>query len=102
MPACGPRHGSASGPVRPIFTNKDSRPSRGAKPREADDTRLPRERLHQAGLRGAERLRQDKPREVLVTRAMTIETRQAPGGRRRAKCPCFLFRAKEARADAEY
>ena len=29
LPACGPRHGSASWPVRPIFTNKLSRPSRG-------------------------------------------------------------------------
>ena len=37
MPAYGPRRGSASGPVWPIFINKHSRPSRGAKPREAND-----------------------------------------------------------------
>ena len=39
LPACGPRRGSTSGPVRPIFTSKHSRPSRGAKPHEADDTK---------------------------------------------------------------
>ena len=33
---------------------------------------------------------------------MTIDTRQAPGGRQRAQCPCFLFGAKEAGAGAEY
>ena len=30
------------GPAQPIFINASSRPSRGAKPREADDTRPPR------------------------------------------------------------
>ena len=39
LPACGPRRGSTSGPVLPIFTSKHSRPPRGAKPREADDTK---------------------------------------------------------------
>ena len=29
LPACGPRHGSTSGPVRPIFISKCSRPSQG-------------------------------------------------------------------------
>src|SRR3989337_3809010 len=33
---------------------------------------------------------------------MTNETRQAPGGRQRAQCPCFLFGAKGASAGAEY
>ena len=40
LPACGLRRGSRGGPVRPIFINSSSRPSRGAKPRGADDTRL--------------------------------------------------------------
>ena len=31
LPACGPRRGSTSGPVQPIFTNKHSRPSRGGR-----------------------------------------------------------------------
>ena len=29
LPACSPRHGSARGPVRPIFISKRPRPSRG-------------------------------------------------------------------------
>ena len=96
MPACGPRRASVSGPIRPIFTNKHSRPSRGAKPREADDARPPRERPHQAGSRGAESSRQGKPREV------SIKIRHTPGGRQRAQCPCFLFGAKEASAGEEF
>ena len=50
----------------------------------------------------AERSRQGVPREVLVTQAMTIETRRAPGGRRPTQCPCFLFGAKGASTDVEY
>ena len=84
MPACGPRHGSTNRPVRPIFTSKHSRPSRGAKPREADDTRPPQEWPSQAGSRGAEISRRGKPHEAFLTRAMTIETRRAPGGHQRA------------------
>ena len=38
------------------------------------------------------------PHEVLMTQAMTIETRRAPGGRRPAQCPCFPFGAKGASA----
>ena len=41
LPACGLRRGSRSGPVRPVFISKRSRPSRGAKPRGADDAELP-------------------------------------------------------------
>ena len=33
---------------------------------------------------------------------MTNEARQAPGGRQRAQCPCFLFGAKGASAGEEY
>ena len=50
--ACGLRHGSRSGPARPIFINSSSRPSRGAKPRGADDARPPQGRPHQEGSRG--------------------------------------------------
>ena len=39
LPACGPGRGSTNGLVRPIFISNHSRPSRGAKPREADDTK---------------------------------------------------------------
>ena len=59
--------------VRPIFINKAPKTlargqaSRGAKPREADDTRPPLERPSQAGSRGAEIPRQSGPHEALVT-----------------------------------
>ena len=46
-----------SGPVRPVFVNPSSRPSRGAKPRGADDARLPQGRPHQAGSRGGEEIK---------------------------------------------
>ena len=39
LPACGLRRGSTNGLVQPIFISNHSRPSRGAKPREADDTK---------------------------------------------------------------
>src|SRR4051812_223491 len=52
LPACGLRRGSKGGPARPIFINTDSRPSRGAKPREADNTELPQARPHQVGSQG--------------------------------------------------
>ena len=99
LPACGPRRGFASGPVRPIFTNKHSRPSRGAKPRGADDRKLPQEQPHQAGSRGGGEIKAGVPREVLVTQAMKIETRRVPtyvvssfplwckGGKRRRGVP---------------
>ena len=78
LPACGPQHGSTSGPVRPIFTSKHSRPSRGARPREAGDTRPPQGWPHRAGSRGAKRSRQGAPREVPVTQAMTTKARRVP------------------------
>ena len=49
FPACGPWRGFAGRPVRPIFINKELRPSRGVRPRKADDTRPPQEQPHQAG-----------------------------------------------------
>src|SRR4051812_37583396 len=52
LPACGLRRGSKGAPARPIFINTDPRPSRGAKPRGADDTELLQARPHQAGSRG--------------------------------------------------
>ena len=50
MPACGVAQ--AGGPARPIFINSSSRPSRGAKPRGADDRKLPQAQPRQAGSRG--------------------------------------------------
>ena len=39
LPACGPQCGFINGLVRPTFSINNSRPSRGAKRREADDTK---------------------------------------------------------------
>ena len=52
LPACGLRRGSKGGPTRPIFTNTNPRPSRGAKPHGADDAELPQARPRQASSRG--------------------------------------------------
>ena len=52
LPACGLRRGSRGGPAWPIFISTSSRPSRGAKPRGADDRRLPQARHRQDGSRG--------------------------------------------------
>ena len=52
LPACGLRRGSSGGPMQPSFISSSSRPSRGAKPRGADDAELPQARPHQAGSRG--------------------------------------------------
>ena len=101
MPACGLRCGSTSVPVRPIFTSKHSRPSRGAKPHEADDARPPRGRPHQAGSRGAERSRQGEPHEIPTMSAVTTKARRTPGGCQHAQCPRFLFGAKGASAGEE-
>ena len=78
MPACGPWHGSTSGPVRPIFINQTPKTlargqaSRGgrheASSGAASPGRLARRRRDQGRV----------PREVLVTQAMTTKTRRAP------------------------
>ena len=78
LPACGPRVAGLACLYGPPSSTRHSRPSRGAKPREADDRRPPQERLRQAGSRGAERSRQGAPREVPVTQAMTTRARRAP------------------------
>ena len=86
----------------PCSSAQDSRPSRGAKPRGADDRKLPQRRPHPTGSRGGGEIKAGIPREEPVTQAMTIETRRAPGGRRPVQCPCFLFGAKGASTGAEY
>ena len=42
LPACGPRRGFIDGLVWPIYKTIKTRPSGGAKPREADDTKTSR------------------------------------------------------------
>ena len=102
MPACGLWRGSSGGPVRPIFisarlkTLARGQASRGGRHKTSLGTaspgRLPRRRRDQGRV----------PHEVLVTQAMLIETRRAPGRRWPAQCPCFLFGAKGASAGVEY
>ena len=41
MPACGPLRGSINGLAQPSFSINNPRPSRGAKPRKADDAKTP-------------------------------------------------------------
>lgn len=41
LPACGPPCGCIGGLVQPSFSINNSRPSRGVKPREADDAKTP-------------------------------------------------------------
>ena len=95
-------HGSSGGPVRPIFistrlkTLARGHASRGRRHKTSSGTaspgRLARRRRDQGRV----------AREVLVTQAMMIEARQAPGGRRPVQCPCFLFGAKGASTGVEY
>ena len=73
------------GPARPVFTNTNPRPSGGAKPRGADDRKLPQAPPHQAGSRGRGEIKAGVPHEVLMTQAMMIETRRAPA------CAVSLF-----------
>ena len=61
-----------------MFISSSSRPSRGAKPREADDRKLPQRQPHQVGSRGGGEIKAGVPQEAPVTQAMTIETRRAP------------------------
>ena len=79
-----------------LLSNSSSRPSRGAKPRGADDRKLPQRQPRWAGLRGGGEIKAGVPHEEPVTQAMTIETRRAPGRHRLAQCPCFPFGANGA------
>ena len=78
LPARGLRRGSGGGPARPIFISPSSRPSRGAKPRGADDRKLPQEQPRQDGSRGGGEIKAGVPREEPMTQAMTIKTTRAP------------------------
>ena len=96
LPACGPRCGSISGPVRPIFNSKHSRPSRGAEPHEADDARPPRGAASPGWLaRGGEIKARGTSRGSCD---VSHDDRGQAGAS--AQCPHFLFGAKEASAGA--
>ena len=83
-------HGVAlrAGPYGPSSPTRYSRPSRGAKPREADDARPPQERPRQAGSRGAERSRQGTSRDP---RDVSHDDRDQAGARRAPAHAVSLF-----------
>ena len=97
LPACGlwPAAWLKGGPGWPIFINTNPRPSRGAKPRGADDAELPQARPHQAGSRGGGEFKAGYLTRCRMTQAMTTKgASRAPA----AQCPPFLFGAKGASA----
>ena len=89
LPARGPRGGSTSGPVRPIFIRRHPRPSRGAKPRGADDTRHPQERPHQEGSRGGGEIKATSTSRG--ARDASHDDRDQAGARRAPPCALSLF-----------
>ena len=93
LPACGPRCGSIDGLVRPSFSTTNSRPSRGAKPREADDTKTSKG-IGLLGLapEGGEFYAGFTSR----VSADVSHDDQGQAGTRRAQSAGFLFGAKEA------
>ena len=78
LPACGLQRGSRSGPVRPIFINTCSRPSRGAKPRGEGRQEASSGTASSGWLARRRRDQGRVPHEVPVTQAMTTEARRAP------------------------
>ena len=97
LPACGLRHGSRSGPVRPIFistrlkTLARGQASRGGRHKTSS---------------GAASLgclaRSGEIKAGRTSRGSRDVSHDDQGTRRRTQCPCFLFGAKEASTCAEY
>ena len=93
MPACGPPRGSIDSLVRPDFSIDNTRPSRGAKPREADNAKT---------LEGIGLLRlAPEGRRVLckVTSRGSADVShddQGQAGARKVQSVGFLFGAREA------
>ena len=88
LPTCSLRRVSSGGPIRPIFINSSSRPSRGVKPRGADDARLPQERPHQAGSQGGREIKAGASRGA---RDASHDDRDQAGARRASACTASLF-----------
>ena len=99
MPACGPRHGSIDGPVRPNFSNNNTRPSRGAKPREADDAKTS---LGAASLGWLPRSGDIYARGTSRGSHDVSHDDQGQAGASKRRGGSFLFDAKEASAGEEY
>src|SRR5215216_7304020 len=97
--ACGPTRGFIDGLVRPIFSTNNTRPSRGAKPREVDDAKASR-RSCLLRLAPEERrfLCKRPPREDQVTQAMTTKARRAPASVVQQVSSSVLKRQAQARS----
>ena len=98
MPACGPRHGYAGGPVRPSFTNKAfktlarGQASRGGRRKTSSGAASPGRLMRGGEIKATQTSR--SPRD------MSHDDRDQAGAS--AQCPCFLFGSKGASAGAEY
>ena len=102
LPACGPRRDSISGLVRPIFNIDEARPSRGAKRREADDTKTSRgSGLPRLAPEERRFLCKRPPREDQVTQAMTTKARRAPAGAVQQVSSLVLRRQAQAQSPEE-
>ena len=101
MPACGLRRGSKEAQHNPSSSMQAQDPHEGPSLAGRTTRGFFRRGLVRQAHEEAE-IKAGVPREVLVTQAMTIETRRAPGGRRPAQGPCFLFGAKGASTGVEY
>ena len=101
MPGCGLRRGSSGGPARPSFISSSSRPSRGAKPRRADDRNLPREQPRQAGSRGGREIKAGYL--TRVPHDASHDDRDQAGARQAPACAVSLFplRCKGGKAQAK-
>ena len=102
LPACGPWHGSTSGLVRLFVINPSSRPSRGAKPRGADDTMPPQGWPHQAGSRGGGEIKARGTSRG--AHDASHDDQDQAGARQAPACAVsrFLFGAKGASAGTGY
>ena len=98
LPACGPRRGYASGPVRPIFINKAfktlarGQASRGGRRKTSSGAASPGYLARSGDIKAGQTSRGSRD-------VSHDDRRQA--GRQRAQHPCFLFGAKEAGAGKE-
>ena len=96
---CLPAAWLKGGPAQPIFIDTTPRPSRGAKPRGAEDTELPRARPHQAGSRGGGEIKAG-----YLTRCPWRKPWQprGPGGRQAVQCPPFPLWCKGSKRRREH
>ena len=91
LPTCGPQRGSVGVQVQPIFSTNNTRPSRGAKPREADDAKtFGGGRLLRLAPVERRFLCKPSPHEVRMTQPMATKARQAQAGAVQQVSPSVL------------